>query len=142
MFSKLNDCVFIHTKQIIKNRIVALLDVRFPRVPSLYVVLRLLEALFPDPKLCCNTHPPSRSNCTLFCLGVQFIPRDLLHIPNSRKIFNVPNESHFRRKISVIIVPNFETGVDHCVPCDMILFYHSKRCGKLTTCGPRASSLV
>ena len=98
MFSKLNDCVFIHTKQIIKNRIVALLDVRFPRVPSLYVVLRLLEALFPDPKLCCNTHPPSRSNCTLFCLGVQFIPRDLLHIPNSRKIFNVRMKVIFGQK--------------------------------------------
>ena len=34
-------------------------------------------------------HPPSRSNRTLFCLRVQFVPRDLLHIPNSRKIFNV-----------------------------------------------------
>jgi len=50
--------------------------------------------------------------------------------------------SHFRRKILVIIVPNFETGVNHCVPCDVILFYHSKRCGKLITCGPRASSWV
>ena len=37
-------------------------------------------------------------------------------------------------------VPNFETGINHCVPCDVILFYHSKRCGKLITCGPRASS--
>jgi len=39
----------------------------------------------PQPK----THPPSRSHCTLFCLGVKFVPRDLLHITNSRKIFNV-----------------------------------------------------
>ena len=28
-----------------------------------------------------QSHPQSRSNCTLFCMGVQFVPRDLLHIP-------------------------------------------------------------
>jgi len=41
-------------------------------------------------------HPPS---CTLFCLGVQFL------------------------KIPVIIVPNVETGINHCVPlrCDIVL---------------------
>jgi len=38
---------------------------------------------------CVSRLPPSRSNCTLFCLGVQFVPTNLLHIPNSRKIFNI-----------------------------------------------------
>jgi len=36
------------------------------------------------------------------------------------KDFQRSNESHFRRKIPVIIVPNFETGINHCVPCDVI----------------------
>jgi len=43
-------------------------------------------------------HPPSRSNCTLFCLGVQFVPRDSLHIPNSRKIFSVRMKVIFGEK--------------------------------------------
>jgi len=38
------------------------------------------------------------SNCTLFCLGVQFVPKDLLHIPNSRKIFNVRMQVIFGEK--------------------------------------------
>jgi len=46
----------------------------------------------------------------------------------------------FSDKNPVIIVPNFETGVNHCVPYDVILFYHNKRCGKSITCSPRASS--
>jgi len=38
------------------------------------------------------------------------------------KDFHRSNESHFRRKIPVIIVPNFETGVNNCVPCDVYCF--------------------
>jgi len=44
------------------------------------------------------SHPPSCSNCNLFCLGFQFVPRDLLHIPNSRKIFNVRMKVIFGEK--------------------------------------------
>jgi len=61
-------------------------------------------------------------NCTFFCLGAQFVPRDLLHIPNLFKDFQRSNECHFRRQIPVIIVPNFETGVNHCVRCYVMLF--------------------
>ena len=33
-----------------------------------------------------------------FCFGVQFVPRNLLHIPNSRKIFNVRMKVIFRKR--------------------------------------------
>ena len=36
----------------------------------------------------------------------------------------------------------FLIGIKQCVPCDVILFYHSQRCGKLIKRGPRASSWV
>ena len=62
--------------------------------------------------------------------------------PKLSKKFQRLNENHFRRKIPVIIVPNFETRVNHCVACNMIWFYHSKRCGKSITCSPRASTWV
>jgi len=62
--------------------------------------------------------------------------------PQLSKYFQQSKERHFLIKIPVIIVPNFEIGVNQCVPCDMMLSYHSKRCGKLITCGPRASSWV
>jgi len=45
-----------------------------------------------------DIHPPSPSNRTLFCLGVQFVPKDLLHILNSRKIFNVRMQVIFGEK--------------------------------------------
>jgi len=45
-----------------------------------------------------HIHPPSLSNCTIFCLGVQFVSRDLLHISNSRKKFNVRMKVIFGEK--------------------------------------------
>ena len=55
---------------------------------------------------------------------------------NLSKDFQRSNESHFRIKIPgpVIIDLNFEIRGNHCVPCDVFLFYHWKRCGKLITC--------
>jgi len=79
-----------------------------------------------------ETHPPSRSNCTLFCLGVRFIPRDLLHISNSRKIFNVRMKVIFGGKSLSSLYRILRQGLT-------TVFYHSKRCGKLITCGARAS---
>jgi len=95
-----------------------------------------------------DIHPLSRSNRTLFCRGIQFVPRDLLHIPTSRKIFNVRMKVIFGEKslssLLRILRQDFETRVNHCVPCDIdaILFNNSKRCGKLMTCSPLASSWV
>ena len=40
--------------------------------------------------------------------------------PKLSKKFQRLNENHFRRKIPVIIVPNFETRVNHCV-YDMVV---------------------
>ena len=60
---------------------------------NLYQKLKIREqcalVLFSQPRNQNQFHTPSRSNSTLFCLGVQFVPTNLLHIPNSRKIFNI-----------------------------------------------------
>ena len=82
--------------------------------------------------------PPSRSNRNFFCLGVQFVPRDLLHIPNSRKIFNVRMKVIFGEKSPSSLFRILRQGLT-LFPG---LFYHSKRHGKLIPCDPRASSWV
>ena len=85
------------------------------------------------------SHPPSRSNCTLFCLGVQFVPRHL-HTSQTLERFSTFEWKSFSEK----------NPCHHCSEFwyrskplySLILFYHSKRCRKLITCGPRASSWV
>ena len=46
-------------------------------------------------------------------------------------------ESHFRSKIPVIIVPNFEIVVNQCVPCDVILFYQAENWSRAVHVRPR-----
>ena len=50
--------------------------------------------------------------------------------PKLSQYFKRSKESHFWSKIPVIIAPNLEIGVKHCVPCIVFLFYHCTRCGK------------
>jgi len=45
------------------------------------------------------------------------------------KYFQRSKENPFWSKIPVIIAPNFEIGVKHCVPCVVFVFYHWTRCG-------------
>jgi len=51
-----------------------------------------------------------------FLSGDSGRPKGFTTHPKLSKDFQRSNESHFWRKIPVIIVPNFETGVNHCVP--------------------------
>ena len=66
-------------------------------------------------------HPPSHSNCTLFCLGVQFVPKDLLYIPNSQKILNVRMKVIFGGKsLSSLFRVLRQELTSVTVPCDVI----------------------
>jgi len=67
-----------------------------------------------------------RSNCTLFCLGVQFVPRDLLHIPNSRKIFNVRMKVFFGEKSLSSLFRILRQDPSQEVSCDSYCFTTAK----------------
>jgi len=46
-------------------------------------------------------------------------------------IFQTFEGKSFLEYNPIIIAPNFQIGVKHCVPCVMFLFYHWTRCSKI-----------